>query len=94
MTMFSEDPYPQSLRGYWCQLAAISTFDIRERLRTLQVPLVILAGSEDPLAPLACSETMAEQLPNAVLRVFEGCAHMHHMEFSQQFTDLIFETWC
>ncbi len=47
----------------------------RERLRGLQVPTLVLHGSEDPILPLAHGEATAEAIPGARLLVVEGAGH-------------------
>ena len=57
-------------------LAAILTHPSREPdLQKLQIPTLVLHGSDDPLIPVACGEITAEVIPNARLEIIEGWGH-------------------
>ena len=58
------------------QVAAILAAPSREQaLGSVQVPTLVLHGSEDPLVPVACGRRTADALPNARLHVIEGWGH-------------------
>lgn len=60
-----------SLHGYGATL--------RERLRALEVPTLILHGRHDPI-PLAWAEELARVLPRAQLHVIERSGHVPYVE--------------
>ena len=63
--------------SFVAQVDAILAMDdaIRVELRTLDVPTLVIVGSQDILTPLADSEELAEQIPGAQLAVIPGAAH-------------------
>jgi pimeloyl-ACP methyl ester carboxylesterase len=60
------------IRGEGMQLAARRHHDVWDRLDRITCPTLVAAGRYDGLAPLANSEAIAERLPDATLRVYEG----------------------
>jgi pimeloyl-ACP methyl ester carboxylesterase len=47
----------------------------RERLGAIDVPALVVHGTEDPLFPLAHGEALAREIPGAELLVLEGSGH-------------------
>ena len=62
-----------------------------ERLKEIQVPLLIISGSLDVPTFLEFSETLAQQVPRAKRIVVPGVAHMVSMEAHLIFSDLVLE---
>ncbi len=54
------------------QLEARSHHDTTDRLGQITSPTLVCAGRYDGIAPVANSELLADRIPNATLRVFEG----------------------
>lgn len=62
--------------GVLRQLAAVwASGDRTERLRELDLPVLVLHGRNDPLATLSGGEATAEAIPGAELVVFDGMGH-------------------
>jgi pimeloyl-ACP methyl ester carboxylesterase len=58
------------------QLAAGRTApDVREALRRLDVPTVVIHGAQDPLVPVACAEDIASNIRRAMILVIRGMGH-------------------
>jgi pimeloyl-ACP methyl ester carboxylesterase len=53
----------------------VTTFDVRDRLREIRIPALIMAGRQDPLFPLAHVEQLHAGLPQATLLVLEETEH-------------------
>lgn len=66
------EPDPVQATGMRRQLLARAGHDVVGRLDEIDVPTLVCAGEYDDLAPLANSELLAEQIPNAELRVYDG----------------------
>lgn len=51
--------------------------DLRPALASVTVPVMVIAGREDPITPPAFSEEIAAHLPSAstALHLFDGCGH-------------------
>ena len=54
--------------------------DLTPLLPDIAVPTLILAASQDDITPLNVQEMMAQQIPNAVLEVYEGVGHNMKVE--------------
>lgn len=63
---------PDALAGLRQQLAARARHDVTGALSSIEHRTLVCAGRYDDIAPLANSEYLAERLPNADLRVFDG----------------------
>ena len=60
--------------------AIIERPDSRENLKNIACPTLVLCGREDAVTPLRLHEEMASLIPNARLRVIEGCGHLSTLE--------------
>lgn len=60
--------------------AACRSIDLRGRLDDLAVPVLVVAGSDDPLAPPWLARELAEELPLPTMVVVEGVRHMPMVE--------------
>jgi poly(3-hydroxyalkanoate) depolymerase len=65
----------QSRLGYYLQLAAMSGWTSIHWLHRLKMPVLIMAGSDDPLIPMLNPRLMRRLIPNAELKVFD-CGHL------------------
>ncbi|MEV0611880.1 alpha/beta hydrolase [Nonomuraea sp. NPDC050404] len=54
-------------------------FDLRPALAAVRCPTLILAGSRDPITPLASAQEIADSLPPSVLAGYEIFEHSGHM---------------
>ncbi len=68
---------------------ACDRFDVRERLAEIFHPTLILCGTEDRMTPPRFSEFLAENLPNAQLRMIENAGHMLMLEQPQAVKETI-----
>ena len=58
----------------------LTTFDRRERLQSIRVPTLVLAGSDDRVAPAAVMKRVAQKIPGAEYVLLEGCGHLGPMD--------------
>jgi pimeloyl-ACP methyl ester carboxylesterase len=56
---------------------------------TSGIPLLAVAGAEDPLIPVEVSETLAAASPNGRAEVLEGCGHLPAMERADDFNRIL-----
>jgi poly(3-hydroxyoctanoate) depolymerase len=70
---------PPSLVGYSQQLYAISGWSSRRWLRRLDVPVLVLTGSRDPLVPQRNAKILSRSIPGAQRRVVDG-GHLFLLE--------------
>jgi pimeloyl-ACP methyl ester carboxylesterase len=56
--------------------AVMARQDLRPWLTRIRCPVRLLVGDSDRLAPLACSQEIADAVPSASLTVLKDCGHM------------------
>ena len=79
---------PEAGRGYQAQLEARSGHDASASLHRIEAPTLVCAGEFDDLAPLANSAALAEAIPDAQLRVFDG-GHLFLLQDRSAFPAII-----
>ncbi len=79
---------PEAVMGARRQLEARKHHDTWERLPRIQVPVLVLAGRHDGVAPLEAMRKLAERLPRARLEVFEG-GHYFHLQDPRAFEAVV-----
>lgn len=63
--------------------------DLRAELPGLRIPVLLLHGNRDTLAPAAASRWMAQQLPQAQLHVIEGASHAPFLSHPETFMQMV-----
>jgi 3-oxoadipate enol-lactonase len=66
-------------------VALLTTFDRRKDLKSIAVPALVLAGSDDQTAPPSVMERMAKEIPGARYIVLKGCGHLGPMDQPEAF---------
>ena len=66
--------------GYAACCAAIREMDLRETIRAIRLPTLIIAGDKDPATPPARAEEIQERIPDARLEVIPDAAHLVNIE--------------
>jgi proline iminopeptidase len=56
-------------------LAILSDGSRVERLRTIEVPTLVIHGADDPLVPIAAGKHTAQNIPGAKLEAVPGMGH-------------------
>ncbi|MDI2030228.1 3-oxoadipate enol-lactonase [Saccharopolyspora sp. TS4A08] len=75
--------------GYAGCCEAISTFDVRERLGEVEVPVLAIAGAEDPATPPEMVRLIADTVANGRFEVVEDSAHLLNAEKPERVTELL-----
>ncbi len=65
--------------------------DYRALLATLPVPALVVVGTDDTYTPVAGAEAMHAALPDSVLHVVEGAAHLPNLERPGEFNRALAE---
>ncbi len=73
------------LAAFLAQIHGPRKFELTARLSEIQVPTLVLCGRYDTQCPLRHSETLARQIPNARLVVFEESGHYPYSEEPERF---------
>lgn len=60
-------------------------------LPSIDVPTLVVVGSEDEFTPVADAERMHAHLPDASVVVIEGCGHMPNLERADEFNERLEE---
>jgi len=68
---------------------ACDSFDRMDDVKDIQVPALIVAGSQDALTPVKYAQYVANQIPDNELHVLEGAGHMVVMERATEIAGLI-----
>lgn len=58
----------------------LTTFDRRAQLPVIAVPTLLIAGSDDRVAPANVIERMAQKIPGSEFVLLEGCGHLGPMD--------------
>ena len=67
---------PPSTLGYVSQLSALYGWTSLPWLHTLRMPVLVMAGDDDPIIPLVNNRILACRVPNAQLHVVRGGGHL------------------
>ena len=82
---------PPSLRGYWYQLLAASTWCSWPWLHTLRQPTLLIAGDRDQVVPAVNAHLMAGLLPDSRLRTWSDGGHMLLLDSAGQVAPVLEE---
>lgn len=73
----------------WCFQHNWGAYDVKDRLPSVTVPVLVTVGRYDWVTPVSCSETIARLVPNAELVVFESSGHSPQKEERDLFQQTI-----
>ena len=76
------EPYIQALK-------AIVTTDFRKNLSGIDVPTLIIVGTEDKVLPVSESQALADTIPGAELAIIEQAGHLTNIEAPERFNTII-----
>ena len=79
----------QSIRSGVGLLGTRKRLQLVERLRELEIPLLVVWGEHDRVLPVSHAYEAARELPNAVVHIMRDCGHWPHMERPQEFNRLV-----
>ncbi|HEX6023277.1 MAG TPA: alpha/beta fold hydrolase [Solirubrobacter sp.] len=60
-----------------------------EQLASINVPVLLIHGSEDRIVPLEHGLTLLRALPDARMHIFGGCGHATPLERTDEFNELV-----
>ena len=63
--------------------------DMREKLRFVTVPTLIIHGKRDMVCPYACADYLHSKMKNSVLRAFENVGHIPFVTKCEEFNILL-----
>nr|WP_293785108.1 4-carboxymuconolactone decarboxylase [uncultured Aeromicrobium sp.] len=77
--------------GYAQVCEALATFDVRDRLAQISVPVLAIAGAEDVATPPASLQQIADGVQHGRLVVLDGVAHLPPAERPHEVATLLIE---
>jgi pimeloyl-ACP methyl ester carboxylesterase len=83
--------HPPSAKGFEGQIAYVETFDSYERLSEINIPTLILHGSEDKILPVENAKILAENIPSAEMFLFENAGHGVVIQEQELWTQKVIE---
>jgi len=69
----------------------LTTFDRRKELANIKVPTLLVAGSEDKVAPPSVMEKMAGKIPGAEYVLMPDCGHLGPMDRPDAFNAILLD---
>ncbi|GAB3078424.1 alpha/beta fold hydrolase [Nocardioides zeae] len=75
--------------GYAAVCKALATFDVRDRLGTIRVPVLTVAGVADEATPPSDLQTIADGVPDGRAVVLDDVAHLAPAEAPAEVADLL-----
>ena len=82
---------PVALPVIVAQTQAILAHDTSERLAQLEMPTLVIHGTDDEILPVQNGRLVAAHIPGARLDIFEGCGHLFFWEQPERSAELVRE---
>jgi len=77
--------------GFADALQAVIEYDARERLKEIEIPVLIVWGTDDRVIPSAAAHSYNRRIPHAQLAIFEHTGHVPQLERPTRFNRLLEE---
>lgn len=77
--------------GYAGCCEAIRDMDLRDRLRRIEAPTLVVAGAEDPATPPEHAELLKDSIPGSRLTVVPNAAHLANVERPEELTGVVLD---
>jgi len=80
---------PPLYRDYINQNEALRNFDMRNTIKNISQPTLILSGSKDKMSIPGMIETMHEDIPSSKLEIIPGVGHAFNIESPEETNNII-----
>jgi 3-oxoadipate enol-lactonase len=77
-----------SANGYANCCEALAKADVREQLKDITIPVLVIAGTQDPVTTIADGQFMQQHIPNAKL-VEINASHISNIEQAENFNHIL-----
>jgi pimeloyl-ACP methyl ester carboxylesterase len=77
--------------AYLRQLMSARGYVSEDRLPSLGIPALIIAGRQDRIIPPENSERLHRMIPNSQLRLFDNAGHLVPIEYPREFNQAVIE---
>ncbi|AXQ21639.1 3-oxoadipate enol-lactonase [Acinetobacter wuhouensis] len=84
----SNDLAASSAEGYASCCEALAKADLREDLKNISVPVLVIAGQQDPVTTVADGQFMVDRIANAELFEIDA-SHISNVEMPQEFNQAL-----
>lgn len=74
---------------YEAQLYSATTFDVGERVSSIEAETLIITGDRDSVVPMRNSVNLAAQITNARIEIVENAGHMLFVERAAEFNTVV-----
>ena len=74
-------------------LEALYSADLRDRLKELDLPVLIVHGEKDEVCPVGAGKFLADKIKGARLEIFENAGHAPHITRPERF-DTVVRDFC
>jgi len=78
-------------KALWYLTVSSQDSGLAERVGELTLPTLVITGDDDRIVPTAQSTRLADELPNAILRVIPQSGHVPHEEHPVEFMQAVIE---
>jgi 3-oxoadipate enol-lactonase len=79
------------LTSYEATCHALGALDLRDQVKAVRVPTLLIVGSEDPATPPRHAQDLSERIPGASLHVLQGARHLTPVERPDEVAGLLAE---
>jgi pimeloyl-ACP methyl ester esterase len=87
-----------SKRTTWPDKEALGEFldiiekeDLRSKLSKINLPTLIISGSNDPICPIGVADYLNKQIKHSKVELFDNCGHLPFLTKPQRFNRLVNE---
>ena len=80
---------PPLYKDYINQNEALKNFDMRDSLKDIVQPTLILSGSKDKMSIPGEIQSMHEEIPNSTLEIISGVGHTFNIESPEETNRII-----
>ncbi|AXY57644.1 3-oxoadipate enol-lactonase [Acinetobacter chinensis] len=84
----SNDLAAGSAEGYANCCEALAKADLREKLKNISVPVLVIAGLQDPITTVADGQFMVDRIPDSQLAEINA-SHISNIEQPEAFNDIL-----
>lgn len=87
-----EDPLAQSRASFDLQTDALRTYDVREGIKNIRVPTLVISSPDDMLVPPRFQDEIHQAIPGSEIKLYPGghvfmLLPMYHAQFVQDVLD-------
>ena len=82
---------PPLYKDYINQNEALKNFDMRDSIKDIVQPTLILSGSKDKMSIPGEIQSIHEEIPNSILEIIPGAGHAFNIEFPEETNRIIWK---